>query len=92
MIRAGWPAAQSLLQSVDEPYPGPEWFFWIGRGNPINAYVKLTGRFAEFEHGHPLLSYPDETVQTVATTHWFAAVVLLAWTVAAPAFGLLYFR
>jgi ABC-2 type transport system permease protein len=93
VFRAGWPAVQSLLlQGMEDPYPRPEWFFWIGRLNPINAYVKLTTLFAEVEYGHPLLSRPDEVVQTVATTHWFAAVVLLVWTVAAPVFGLLYFR
>jgi ABC-2 type transport system permease protein len=93
LFRAGWPAVQWLgLQSMRDPYPRPEWFYWVGRLNPINAYVKLTSLFATFEYGHPLLSRPDEVVQTVATTHWFAAVVLFAWTVAAPVFGLLYFR
>lgn len=93
VFRAGWPALQSLLlEGVEQPYPRPEWFFWVGRVNPINAYVKLTTLFAEFEYGHPLLEQPGETVSTVATTHWFAALVLLAWTVAAPVAGLLYFR
>ncbi|WP_255196703.1 ABC transporter permease subunit [Halorarius litoreus] len=92
VLRAGWPAAQSLLLAqVQDPYPRPEWFFWVGRVNPINAYVKLTTLFAEVEF-HPLLTRPDETIQTAATAHWFAALVLFAWTVAAPVFGLLYFR
>lgn len=92
VFRAGWPAVQSLLLArVQDPYPRPEWFFWLGRVNPINAYVELTTLFGDVGY-HPLLTRPDETVSTVATTHWFAAVVLLAWTVAAPVFGLLYFR
>ncbi|WP_255150432.1 ABC transporter permease subunit [Halorarius halobius] len=94
-LRAGWPALQWLgLQGMREDYvyPKPEWFFWVGRVNPINAYVKLTTLFAEFEYGHPLLTNPDETISTVATTYPFAAAVLLAWTVVAPVFGLLYFR
>ena len=70
--------------------------------NPINAYVKLTTLFAEFEYGHPLVSTPggrfgplpagETAVNTIATSHWFAAVVLLAWTLLAPIAGLLYFR
>ncbi len=93
VLRAGWPAVQfMLLQGLREPYPRPEWYFWIGRLNPINAYVKLTTLFADFEFGHPLLTRPDELVSTVATTHWFAAVVLLTWTALAPVAGLLYFR
>ncbi|PSQ67211.1 MAG: hypothetical protein BRD24_01095 [Halobacteriales archaeon SW_9_67_24] len=99
----GWPAIQLLgLQGLDDPYPRPEWFFWVGRTNPINAYVKLTTLFEEFEYGHPLISTPggrfgpvsagETTVNTIATSHWFAAVVLLAWTLLAPIAGLLYFR
>jgi ABC-2 type transport system permease protein len=92
ILRAGWPAVQWLgLQGVRDPYPRPEWFFWIGRLNPINAYVKLTTLFADFEYGHPLLTQADDVVVPVATSHWFAAVVLLAWTVLAPVAGLLYF-
>lgn len=93
VFRAGWPTVQWLgVQGVPDQYPRPEWFFWIGRLNPINAYVKLTTGFAEFEYGHPLLSQPGEAVSTVATTHGFALVVLLAWTVLAPLAGLLYFE
>lgn len=101
-LRAGWPAVQWFgLQGMAENYPRPEWFFWVGRINPINAYVKLTTLFAEFEYGHPLISTPASmgpagasaaAVNTVATTHWFAAVVLLVWAVLAPVAGLVYFR
>jgi ABC-2 type transport system permease protein len=92
VLRGGWPAVQFLaLAGVENAYPRPEWYFWVGRLNPINAYVKLTTLFAEFEYGHPLVTTPDE-VTTVATTHWFAATVLLGWTVLAPVAGLLYFR
>lgn len=93
VLRAGWPAVQFILvQGFRDPYPRPNWYFLIGRLNPINAYVKLTTLFADFEFGHPLLTSPGETVTTVAVTHWFAAVVLLAWTVLAPIAGLLYYR
>ncbi|EMA49451.1 hypothetical protein [Halococcus salifodinae] len=64
--------------------------------------MKLTTLFAEFENGHPLISTPggrfssfstaEMAVNTTATSHWFAAVVLLVWTVLAAIAGLLYFR
>jgi ABC-2 type transport system permease protein len=100
VLRVGWPAIQLLgVQGMEDMRPRPEWFYWVGRINPINAYVKLTTLFAEFEYGHPLISTPGAgpaasaaAVSTVATTHWFAAVVLLAWTLLAPVAGLFYFR
>jgi len=101
-LRVGWPALQFLgVQGMENPRPFPEWFFWIGRLNPINAYVKLTTLFADFEFGHPLITTPGQFVpstavrpvaETVATTPVFAAVVLLVWTVLAPVAGLAYFR
>ncbi|WP_157971540.1 ABC transporter permease subunit [Halorussus litoreus] len=93
MLRAGWPAIQFvLMQSVEQQYPRPEWFFWVGRLNPLNAYVKLTTLFADFEYGHPLVTAPSESVTSAATGYPFAAVVLLVWTVLAPVAGVLYFR
>ncbi|MFC4448704.1 ABC transporter permease subunit [Halorussus aquaticus] len=93
VLRAGWPAFQFvLLQGVEDQFPLPEWYFWVGRLNPINAYVKLTTLFAPVGDGHPLLSTPFEGVSTVATGYPFAAVVLLVWTVLAPVAGILYYR
>jgi ABC-2 type transport system permease protein len=92
-FRVGWPALRWLgLQNQPDQQPLPEWFFWMGRINPINAYVKLTTLFAEFEYGHPLIVMPEETVNTIATSHEFAAVVLLVWMAIAPVTGLFYFR
>ncbi|WP_273835016.1 hypothetical protein [Halococcus sp. PRR34] len=64
--------------------------------------MKLTTLFAEFENGHPLISTPggrfssysagETAVNSIVTSHWFAAVVLLVWTVLAAIAGLLYFR
>jgi ABC-2 type transport system permease protein len=91
-LRAGWPALQFvLMQGVENQFPRPEWYFWVGRLNPINAYVKLTTLFADVGY-HPLLTTPNESVSTVATGYGFAAVVLLAWTGIAPLAGLVYFR
>jgi ABC-2 type transport system permease protein len=114
VLRAGWPAAQWFsIQHVDIYAEGhPDYYFWIGRINPINAYVKLTTQFAPDLQSHPLLTRPDpgntpdfvavppagdaggaaDAVAPVATSVEFAAVVLLVWTVAAPLFGLWYFR
>ncbi|NHN60990.1 ABC transporter permease subunit [Halorussus rarus] len=93
VLRAGWPAFQFvLLQGVENPFPRPEWYFWIGRLNPINAYVKLTTLFANVEHGHPLVTTPYEPLASAATGYPFAAVVLLGWTALAPVAGVLYFR
>jgi ABC-2 type transport system permease protein len=105
ILRAGWPAAQWLtVQGVDVFEDGhPDWYFWIGRINPINAYVKVTSYFADIG-SHPLLTTPRtggspragqeavEAVAPIATSVEFAAAVLLVWTVAAPVFGLWYFR
>ncbi|WP_135854930.1 ABC transporter permease subunit [Halorussus salinus] len=92
VLRAGWPALQFLLMSgVEDPYPKPEWYFWVGRLNPINAYVKLTTLFADVGY-HPVITTPADSISTVATSHWFAAVVLLGWTVLTPLAGLVYFR
>lgn len=92
-FRVGVPAARLLaMEQAGNPTPPPEWFYWIGRLNPINAYLKLTTLFAPFEYGHPLLLQSTEAVSTVATSHAFAAVVLLGWAVLAPLVGLLYFQ
>jgi len=95
VLRAGWPALQWLgLQSIplELRHPRPEWYFWVGRVNPINAYVRLTVEFAPHATGtHPLIT-TERGLSTVATTTEFAALVLLVWTVLAPVAGWLYFR
>jgi ABC-2 type transport system permease protein len=108
-FRGGWPALQlGLLEATNAerfPFP-PEWYFWLGRVNPLNAYVKLTSAYADFGGRHPLLTdavetdYNPETqqvvvesaVDTVAVTGEFAAVVLLAWAVVVPLAGLVVWR
>ncbi|MFC4551033.1 MULTISPECIES: ABC transporter permease subunit [Halorussus] len=92
-LRVGWPGLQFvLLQGVRDRFSRPEWYYWIGRINPINAYVKLTTLFADVGGGHPLISTPYEPISSVALGYPFAAVVLLVWTALAPLAGLLYFR
>lgn len=104
-FRGGWPALQTALLELTDaeryPFP-PDWYFWVGRVNPLNAYVKLTTEYADFGNGHPLLTRGVETdydpateevvvqatVDTVAVSGEFAAVVLLAWAVVVPLVGL----
>jgi ABC-2 type transport system permease protein len=93
LLRAGWPGLQWLgLQSIplELRRPRPEWYFWLGRVNPLNAYVRLTAEFTE-RGTHPLIT-TERGISTVATTPEFAAFVLFAWTLIAPVAGLLYFR
>lgn len=93
LLRAGWPAVQWLL--VDRPpYGAPEEtvaYFWVGRVNPINAYVKGTTMVLDADAGfarHPLLTTPrDGLVAPVAQSTEFALVVLALWTVVTPLVG-----
>jgi ABC-2 type transport system permease protein len=106
LLRAGWPALQWVgMQSLEDPYPHPEWYFWLGRLNPINAYVKLTTVYAPVER-HPLITTPrdpntggfagelprESAAGSLAVSPELAAAVVLVLVVAAPVAGLLYFR
>jgi ABC-2 type transport system permease protein len=93
VLRAGWPALQWVgLQSLPrmQRYPRPEWYFWFGRVNPINAYVKASEAFLASD-GHPLIT-EARGLSSVAITLEFALFVLLAWAVAAPLVGYWYFQ
>lgn len=93
VLRAGWPALQWIgLQSIPpmERRPRPEWYYWLGRVNPINAYVKATESFLG-SGTHPLITQA-RGLSSVAITLEFALFVLLAWAVAAPLVGYWYFQ
>lgn len=93
LLRIGWPGLQWLgLQTIPaaQRHPLPEWYFWVGRVNPINAYVKLTTAFGGVE-STPLIT-TERGLSTAASSHWFAALVLFGWGVLAPLAGLWYFR
>lgn len=92
LFRVGWPAVQFVLLSrVDEQYPRPEWYFQVGRLNPINAYVAATAAPTNVEF-HPLLTRPGPNVDSVVVEPWFSAAVLVAWALLAPVGGYLYWR
>lgn len=91
-LRAGWPAVQWLL--VDRPDDGVPRetvaYFWVGRINPMNAYVKATTLLLDRgpgSRGHPLLTSTEAVIAPVAQSGWFALLVLAVWTVAAPLVG-----
>lgn len=99
LFRAVWPAVQWLgIQGLRDPYPRPVYYFWIGRLNPMNAYVKLSTLFVDGGVDHPLLTTPNTyegpttASQSLATSHELAVVVLVVWTVVAPLAGLAYYR
>ena len=93
LFRVGWPSAQWLAIEISTArhYEQPEWYFWLGRVNPMNAYVRLTTAFLPSDD-HPLLTVPDEGVAQVATSAEFALVVVIVWAVVAPLVGLGYVR
>jgi ABC-2 type transport system permease protein len=95
-FRAGWMALQWGLLRVTQPrgerfvQPHPEWYYWLGRLNPMNAYNKLLESTLTDDQFSPVLTTPQ--IETAATSDWFALVVLLGWTVAVPVLGYLGFR
>jgi ABC-2 type transport system permease protein len=92
LFRVGWPALQFVLLSrLDDQYPRPEWYFELGRINPINAYVAVTAAPTNVEF-HPLLTRPGPNVDSVVVEPWFGAAVLLGWALLAPVGGYLYWR
>ena len=91
-FRVGWPALQFVLLSrLEDQYPRPEWYFELGRINPINAYVAVTTATVDVEF-HPLLTRPGPNVDSVVVDPWFGAAVLVAWALLAPVGGYLYWR
>lgn len=90
-LRAGWPVVQWLgTLNLDYADPRPAWFFWFGRINPLNAYIRVTDVLRP-EMSHPLVSQAAE-LDSVVLTPEFALVVLVCWTIAVPIVGVSYFR
>ncbi|MEF8773699.1 MAG: ABC transporter permease subunit [Halobacteriales archaeon] len=108
ILRAGWPALQwAGLQSLQEPRPYPEWYFWFGRINPINAFVRATMGLVE-TGSHPLLTIPRDVARSPRNPRFelprepvtdsfalsleLALIVLAVATVVFPLAGYLHFR
>lgn len=98
VFRGGWMTLQwgalRLTQPRGEVFqqPYPDWYFWIGRANPMNAYAKLVDSLFNEGNPIPLITTPHPATNTVATGETFAVAVLLAWAVAVPVLGFLRFR
>lgn len=94
-FRLGWMGLQALglrLADASRARNTPDWYFLLGRLNPMNAYVRVTnGLMVEPEAYHPLLSHP-EGAGPVWASAWFAVVVLVAWAVVAPVVGYVLFE
>jgi ABC-2 type transport system permease protein len=97
LLRAAWPAIQWLLMDRPERFVErpTALYFWVGRSNPINAYVEATTYLftpTEFGTDHPLVTSTDTVVATLAQSGVFALGVLVLWTVVTPLVGYLVFR
>lgn len=102
VFRGGWMilqyAALYLVRGGEEVVarPYPDWYYFIGRVNPLNAY--LTVLVDIFDRGpqtlvrQVLLTRPAPAVNTIATDTSFAVVALSAWLVVVPLAGFLVFR
>jgi len=97
LFRAGWMVIQWGLLRLTQPrgerfvQPHPDWYYWVGRSNPINAFNKVVETVFPVE-GSILLTTPALGTGTIATSEWFAAAVLVPWVVIAPLLGYFRFR
>lgn len=107
-FRGGWMVLQwgalRLTQPREEAFvqPHPEWYYVLGRANPMNAYAKLVDSLFNEGATIPLITGPAPSadtapaqatvVDTFATGEAYAVAALLAWLVVVPVFGFLRFR
>jgi len=101
VFRGGWMIAQFAGMYITPPRgevgpPYPDWFFFLGRANPLNAYLKVVVEV--FDRGpntlvrQVLLTNPAPEVNTVATGTPYAVLALVGWLVVVPLVGYLLFR
>ncbi|PSP67443.1 hypothetical protein BRC70_08130, partial [Halobacteriales archaeon QH_6_68_27] len=71
-------------------------FFFLGRANPINAYLKILVEV--FDRGQDslvrqiLITNPQAEVNTIATETSYAASTTVGWLVVVPVVGYLLFQ
>lgn len=98
VFRGGWMLLQwgalRLTQPRTEAFrqPYPDWYFFLGRANPMNAYAKLVDTLFNEGRPIPLITGPEPSVNTVATGEGYAVAVLVVWAVVVPVLGYLRFR
>jgi ABC-2 type transport system permease protein len=102
VFRAGWMILQYAALYVARGgenvsvRPLPDWYYFLGRLNPINAFVTVL--VDVFDRGprtlarQVLITQPSPEVNTVATDSAFAVFALSGWLVVIPVVGYLVFR
>jgi len=98
LFRGLWPVMQWGGLYLTRPdgelgvRPYPEWYFYLGRFDPMNAYVKLVNVLFNDDGLHPLISNArGPEASYFAVTEWYALATLAVWLVVVPVVGYLVF-
>jgi len=99
LLRGGWPVAQwgglwlTRPESEQALRPYPEWYFYLGRLDPLNAYVKTVNVLFNGDQFNPLITNPQGAeIAYLAVSEWYAVAALAVWVVIVPVVGYLLFR
>ncbi len=100
LFRGVWPVMQWGGLWLTRPdgelgaRPYPEWYFYLGRFNPMNAYVKLVNVIFNDDSFLPLLLTNAQGPEAgfFAVSEWYAIGSLLVWLVVVPVLGYLVFK
>ncbi|WP_436930488.1 ABC transporter permease subunit [Halosimplex halobium] len=72
--------------------PYPEWYFYLGRLDPLNAYVKVVNVLFNDDRFHPLITNPQAAeLDYLAVSTPYAVAALTVWLVVVPVVGYLLF-
>ncbi|QLH77937.1 ABC transporter permease subunit [Halosimplex rubrum] len=98
LFRGLWPVMQWGGLYLTRPdgelglRPYPEWYFYLGRLDPLNAYVKVVNVLFNENLFHPLITNPQGAeVDYLAVSEWYAVAALAVWLVVVPVVGYLLF-
>lgn len=98
LFRGVWPVLQWGLLRMTQPegerfvQPHPEWYYFLGRLDPMNGYVKLVNTLFG-SGGHPLITNAGgPETSYLAVTDWYALLAMVAWFVGVPVLGYLAFE
>ncbi|WP_436927301.1 ABC transporter permease subunit [Halosimplex amylolyticum] len=99
LFRGVWPVMQWAGLWLTRPEgevgirPYPEWYFYLGRFNPMNAYLELVNVLFNEDSTFPLLTNPRGLeADSLAVSEWYAVAALLVWLAVVPLVGYLVFR
>ena len=98
LFRGLWPVMQWGGLYLTRPdgeqgvRPYPEWYFYLGRFDPMNAYLKGVNVLFNDDGQFPLLTNPrGPEVDYFAVTEWYALFAIALWLVVVPVVGYLVF-